>query len=178
MMQVWFNFFAVIGAAAATLTGLLFVAVSMNVAAALSKGSHGSRRLAEQAFQNYLAVPMVSLLALFPDMSLRTFGLTALMVTATWTVWVLVHLYQAAAEPSVHESRLMALRRHLSTMIGFGLLIYSAGRMAWSGMDKRDTFAGACIVLLFSATDKAWGLLNRIAAAKQAEQAGRGNVGA
>lgn len=168
-MQAWFNFFAVIGAAAATLTGLLFVAVSMNVAAVLSKGPHGSRRLAEQAFQNYLVVLMVSLLALLPDMSLRTFGLTALMVTATWTVWVLVRLYQAAAERSVHESRLMALRRHLGTMIGFGLLIYSAGWMAWYGTDKRDTLAGACIVLLFSATEKAWGLLNRVAAAKQAE---------
>jgi len=167
-MQAWFDFYAVIGAAAATLTGLLFVAISMNVAATLNKGPHGSRRLAEQAFQNYLAVLMVALLALFPDMSLLTFGRTALMVTATWTVWVLVRLYQAAAEPSVHESRLMAMRRHLSTMIGFGLLIYSAARMAWNGADLRDTLAGACIVLLFSATEKAWGLLNRIAAAKGA----------
>ena len=168
-MQAWFDFYAVIGAAAATLTGLLFVAISMNVAATLNKGPHGSRRLAEQAFQNYLAVLMVALLALFPDMSLLTFGRTALMVTATWTVWVLVRLYQAAAEPSVHETRLTALRRHLSTMIGFGLLIYSAARRAWNGADLRDTLAGACIVLLFSATEKAWGLLNRIAAAKQAE---------
>jgi hypothetical protein len=168
-MQAWAGFYAVIGAASATMTGLLFVAMSMNVATALDKGPKGSRRLAEQAFQNYLAVLMVSLLALFPDMSLLTFGRTALMVTATWTVWVLVRLYQAAAEPSVHESRLMALRRHLSTMVGFGLLIYSAVRMAWTGTDMRDTFAGACIVLLFSATEKAWGLLNRIAVAKDAD---------
>ena len=168
-MQAWFDFYAVIGAAAATLTGLLFVAMSMNVAAALNKGPSGSRRLAEQAFQNYLAVLMVALLALFPDMSPLTFGRTALMVTATWTVWVLVRLYQAAAEPSVHETRLTALRRHLSTMIGFGLLVYAAARMAWNAADMRDTLAGACIVLLFSATEKAWGLLNRIAAAKQAE---------
>ena len=166
-MQAWFDFFAVIGAAAATLTGLLFVAISMNVAATLNRGPHGSRRLAEQAFQNYLAVLMVSLLALFPDMSPLTFGRTALLVTATWTVWVLVRLYQAAAEPSVHETRLTALRRHLSTMIGFGLLVYAAARMAWNAADMRDTLAGACIVLLFSATEKAWGLLNRIAAARK-----------
>ena len=168
-MQAWFDFYAVIGAAAATLTGLLFVAMSMNATAALGAGPHGSRRLAVQAFENYLAVLMVSLLALFPDMSPLTFGRTALLVTATWTVWVLVRLYQAAAEPSVHETRLTALRRHLSTMIGFGLLVYAAARMAWNAADMRDTLAGACIVLLFSATEKAWGLLNRIAAAKQAE---------
>ena len=168
-MQAWFNFYAVIGTAAATLTGLLFVAMSMNASAALAKGPEGSRRLAEQAFENYLAVLMVSLLALYPDMTLTSFGRITLMVTATWTVWVLVRLYQAASEPSVHETRSVALRRHLSTLIGFGLLIYAAARMAIDGKDTRDTLAAANIVLLFSATEKAWGLLNRIAAVGKAD---------
>ena len=162
-MQAWFNFYAVIGAAAATLMGLLFVAVSMNAVVTLSRGPQGSRRLAEQAFENYLAVLMVSLLALFPDTTLTSFGRIALLVTATWTLWVLVRLYQAAAEPSVHETRATAIRRHVSTLVGFGLLIYAAGRMALDGADTRDTLAAASLVLLFSATEKAWGLLNRIA---------------
>ena len=59
----WFAY-AVIGAVDATLMGLLFVALSMNAVVALSRGPEGSRRLAEQAFENYLAVLMVSLLAL------------------------------------------------------------------------------------------------------------------
>jgi len=82
---------------------------------------------------------------------------------------VVVRLYQAAGERSIHETRLTALRRHVSTMIGFGLLIYAAVRMAWDGTNMLDTVAGACIVLLFSATEKAWGLLNRIAATDQAK---------
>jgi hypothetical protein len=166
-MQSWFNFYAVIGAASATLTGLLFVALSMNAVAALSRGPHGSRRLAEQAFDNYLAVLMVSLLALYPDMTLITFGRVTLLVTAAWTAWVVVRLYQAAAEPSVHETRWAAMRRHISTLVGFGMLIYAAARMAIDGRDMRDTMAAANIVLLFSATEKAWGLLNRIAAANR-----------
>jgi hypothetical protein len=165
-MQAWSSFYAVIGAMAATLMGLLFVAMSMNAVAALSRGPQGSRRLAEQALENYLAVLMVSLLALFPDMRLITFGRIILLVTGTWTMWVVVRLYQAATEPSVHETRPAAIRRHVSTLIGFGLLIYSAGRMALDGNDMGDTLAAANIVLLFSATEKAWGLLNRIAAVK------------
>jgi hypothetical protein len=168
-MQAWFNFYAVVGTAAAALMGLLFVAMSMNAVLALGRGPQGSRRLAEQAFENYLAALMVSLLALFPDMNLITFGRVTLLVTTTWTVWVVVRLYQAAAEPSVHETRLTATRRHISTLIGFGLLIYSAGRMALNGDDTRDTLAAANIVLLFSATEKAWGLLNRTASAKRNE---------
>jgi len=166
-MQPWFNFYGVIATAAATLTGLLFVALSMNAVAALSRGPEGSRRFAEQAFENYLAVLMVSLLALFPDMRLVTFGWVTLLVTASWTAWVIVRLYQAAAEPSVHETRLVAIRRHLSTLIGFGMLIYAAGRMALGDGDTRNTMAAATIVLLFSATERAWGLLNRIAAAQR-----------
>ena len=54
----------------------------------------------------------------------------------------------------------MALRRHLSTMVGFGLVVYAAARMAWA--DGRRLH-----LLLFSATEKAWGLLNRIAAARK-----------
>jgi hypothetical protein len=168
-MQAWVNFYAVIGAAAATLMGLLFVAMSMNAVVALSRGPQGSRRLAEQAFENYLAVLMVSLLALFPDWSLINFGRVILLVTATWTVWVVVRLYQAAAEPSVYETRLMAIRRHVSTLIGFGLMLYSAGRMGLHGEDMRNTLGAATIILLFSATGKAWGLLNRIASAKHTE---------
>jgi hypothetical protein len=168
-MQAWSTFFAVISGAAATMTGLLFVAMSMNAAVALSRGPRGSRRLTEQAFENYLAVLMVSLLALIPGMSLPTFGRTALAVTASWTLWVLVRFYQAAAEPSVHESRLSAIRHHLSTLIGFGMLVYSAGRMAFGGPDMHDIVASAMIVLLFSATAKAWGLLDRIATAARAD---------
>lgn len=171
-MQAWFGFYTVMGAAAATLTGLLFVALSVNVSAALNKGPHGSRRLAEQAFQNYLAVLMISLLALFPDMSLTSFGVTTLLVIAGWAAWVVVRLYQAAAEPSAHESRLMAVRSHLSTVIGFGLLVYAAIRMTLGSGRMGDTLASATLVLLFSATDRAWSLLGRIATAKRAEMEG------
>jgi hypothetical protein len=165
-MQSWFNFYGVTATAAAALIGLLFVAISMNAVVALSRGPYGSRRLAEQAFENYLAVLMVSLLALFPDMSLVTFGRVTLAGTASWTAWVMVRLYLAAAEPSAHETRPTAIRRHLPTLTGFALLIYSAERMAFHREDMRDAFAAATIVLLFSATEKAWGLLKRIAGAK------------
>jgi len=162
-MQLWFNFYAVIGTAAAALMGLLFVATSLNAAAALTGGAQGLRALTEQAFENYLAVLMVSLLALFPDMSLATFGRVTLLVIATWSAWVVVRLYQTVAEKSGHRTRLTATRRHVSTLIGFGLLIYAAARMALDGKDMRDTMAAATIVLLFSATEKAWSLLNRLA---------------
>ncbi len=60
-MQPWSQFYATIAASSAALLGLLFVVVSINAPAALGAHAILSRRLTEQAFQNYLAVMMVSL---------------------------------------------------------------------------------------------------------------------
>jgi hypothetical protein len=54
----------VISSASAALLRLLFVSISINAPATLGEGQDHSRRLAEQAFQNYLAVLMVAQLAL------------------------------------------------------------------------------------------------------------------
>lgn len=80
-MQPWSQFYATIGAAPAQLLGLLFVAVSVNAWAALGPDQAASRRLTEQAFQNYLAVMSLSLLALFPGITTETFGVVTLIVT-------------------------------------------------------------------------------------------------
>ncbi|HEY5009278.1 MAG TPA: hypothetical protein VII42_14845 [Caulobacteraceae bacterium] len=162
-MPGWTEFYAVIGGAAAALLGLLFVVVSLNAAAILSGGHESSKRLAEQAFQNYLAVMMVSLLALFPGMSAPTFGAVTLCVTGVWAAWVLVRLFQTLSGPQDHEPRLFALRRHFSTVVGFAILIVTAVRMALHLADDRNLFASGTIVLLFSATIVSWELLGRIA---------------
>jgi hypothetical protein len=65
-MQTWASFFAATGGASATLLGLLFVAISVNVSATLGPQEPLTRRLAEQAFHNYLIVMLLSFLGLFP----------------------------------------------------------------------------------------------------------------
>jgi hypothetical protein len=162
-MREWYQFYAVIGGASATLLGLLFVVISMNVKATLGRGRGGSNRLAEQAFQNYLAVLMVALVALFPDTSLVTFGRVTLCVTAVWFIWMLVRLYQAAVQPGERESKFYALRRHLSSLIGFTILVTTALRMALRFGADLHWFASATIVLLFSATTVSWEFLVKIA---------------
>jgi hypothetical protein len=162
-MQAWTAFYTVIGGASAALLGLLFIAVSVNAAATMGPGQEHSRRLAEQAFQNYLVVLMVSLLSLFPEISIATFAMVSLLVTAVWIVWVVVRLWQVIASPGSVGARLLQLRRHLSSLIGFGLLTVAALRMAAGGRDERDWFAAAAIVLLFSAITVSWEFLIGIA---------------
>ncbi|HWY60731.1 MAG TPA: hypothetical protein VNW15_02405 [Rhizomicrobium sp.] len=159
----WAGFFSVIGSASAALLGLLFVSISINAPATLGKGQDHSRRLAEQAFQNYLAVLMVSLLALIPDMSLTTFSKVTLLITGIWVVWVFIRLYQGMMGEGSIRFRIRSLRRHVTSLIGYAMLVITALRMALTGEDERDWFAVAVIILLFSATRVCWQFLVRIA---------------
>jgi hypothetical protein len=160
-MQPWFQFYAVIATAAATLLGLLFVSVSLNAAAILGPSHEHARRLAEQAFQNYLTVLLVAVLALYPSTKISEFGPTTLGVTAISAFLALVRFYLALTRRS--ESRIYAVRRHLTSLIGFALLITAALGMTFNTGDHRSLLATALIVLLFSATTVSWELLFRIA---------------
>lgn len=162
-LQSWSQFYATIGAAAATLLGLLFVAVSVNAPTALGPKDAVSRRLTEQAFQNYLAVMMVALLALFPGIGAPTFGAVTLAATASWSALVVVRFAQTIAQRQERRSWLFAVRRHVASLVGFAILLAAALRMALKWGDDYNWFAASTLVLLFSATTVSWELLRRIA---------------
>jgi hypothetical protein len=165
-MQAWSQLFAVTGASAATLLGLLFVSVSIHASGTSGEMHRNSKLLADQAFQNYLSVLLVSLLALFPSLSIRELGYAVLGLTALRAMWAGVRMYRATMSPYGKTSRLSALRRQSGSVIGFGLLLYAATYMALGLAEMRTTLAIATVVLLFAATTVAWELLLRIAAEK------------
>jgi len=160
-METWSAFYAVTGGASATLMGLLFVAVSINAGLILGAGRENTRRLAEQAFQSYFTVILVSLLALFPGIGINDFGVAILCVTAASAGWVLVRLFMTLAKPT-RELRVYSLRRYFSSLIGFGLLLFSAARMSLHRGDSRNLLAASTIVLLSTATLVSWELLIRL----------------
>jgi hypothetical protein len=166
-MQIWNQLYSVTGASAATLLGLLFVAVSVTAPSTLGRMHQNSRLLAEQAFQNYLVVMLISLLTLFPSLKISELGYATLGLTAIRGVSALVRLYWAAMKPYEESSRWKSLRRQYPSLIGFALLILSAARMALDLGDNRTLFAVATVVLLFSATVVSWELLLRIASEKR-----------
>jgi hypothetical protein len=162
-MQLWTQFYAAIATASAALLGLLFVAVSINVSAALGAEEAVSTRLTEQAFQNYLAVMMVALLALFPGIEPTTFGMVTLITTAGWSIWVVIRFCQTLTQRLERRSRISSVRRHVPSLIGFGILLVSAFRMTLNWGTLYNWLAASTLVLLFSATTASWQLLRRIA---------------
>jgi hypothetical protein len=166
-MQAWAGFYTAVAGASAALLGLLFVVVSINAQAALGPEEAVSRRLSEQAFQNYLTVLMVALLALFADISAVVFGWVTLAATAGWSVWVVVRFVQALMTQGERRPWLLGVRRHLSSLIGFGILLFAALSMALHWSEEYNSLAASTLVLMFSATTVSWELLMRIARDKR-----------
>ena len=167
-MQAWSGFLATIAAAAATLLGLLFVAISLN-AESLGPGHEDSRRLAEQGFQNYFVVLVVALVALFPGIPFDTLGLVVISVTILGSIWVLIRFGQSLREARQFKGQISSVRRHAVSVLGFAMLIYSAFRMRYGdpGGDIPYIFGAALIVLVSSATVASWELLLRISRSRR-----------
>jgi hypothetical protein len=160
------QFYEVIGGAAATLLGLLFVSVSMNAEIILSIAHKHSRTLAEQAFQNYLAVLVVSLLVLFPAIGGNPLGYTLLSISVVWAGWAAVRLVSTLAGRVSTDTARTVLRRYLSTLPGLCMIGFSALRMVTNTGDPTAYTATGTMLLLISATIASWELLINVAEEK------------
>lgn len=121
------------GASAATLLGLLFVALSISAPTAKVKLHRNTRHLADQAFQNYLVVMLVSLFAIFPSLTQRELGFVTLGLTALRLVWAVIRLGR-------HAHRVRHRERH-AVVVGrdSGLGVAPADR---HGRQPRTGFGG------------------------------------
>src|SRR5436305_2801904 len=67
LTEHWHDFYVTAGTAAATLVGLLFVGISINIDVFTDRTDSGLRILAEQAFSNFVFVLLISLFLLIPE---------------------------------------------------------------------------------------------------------------
>lgn len=165
-MESWAAFYEATAAAAATLLGLLFVAVSVHVRAILNAEYANLRRLAEQAFQNYLAVLVLSLLALIPRIATQQFGFSVLWGIGVWSVWGIVRVLRALRTTHEQVSRRATLLRYAASLAGFAILSYAGVDMALGRSGYQPWIASGAILLLITATAVCWQLLIRLADVK------------
>jgi hypothetical protein len=163
-MAGWHDFYQMLGGTAATLLGLLFVSVSLNAETILGEHHQHSRRLAEQAFQSYLAVVFISLMVFFPNISVDGFAQALLWVTGIWGGWTIIRFTQVVRNPPPNSSLLRALRRYLPSLIGFALLFAAGFAMLFLHENETITCGVAMLLLLLTATVVSWELLVQIAA--------------
>src|SRR5438552_7913695 len=91
----WHDFYVLAGTAAATLMGLLFVALSLHLEVVAEDGKAHLSVIAREAFANFLIVLLVALLMLSGSMSPRPLGVALLMIGVLRTAQVSLRFSRA-----------------------------------------------------------------------------------
>lgn len=163
-LHEWNAYYEIAGAAAATLLGLLFVSVSLNADLILAGERPQTKQLAQQAFQNYIAVLAVSLLFVCPRLDVETLGASLIMQATVLIVWVAFRLKKTLGMSDASFGRTHMWRRLMPSLLSYGLLILAGGKLTRNFETSAFRLvAFSTIVLLISATVTSWDLLVRVA---------------
>jgi len=158
-MGDWGTFFAAQVAASATLAGLLFVGVSLNLNRILSDPSLPDRALS--GFYMFLTIMIVSSLMLLPDQPLYLLGLEVLIIALVQCATI-TRLDLAAMRRSTPEIRAYFVRHFVLFQSSILLYLIGAGTLV-AGMHAGLYWLAAAIVFsLFNASVEAWVLLVEI----------------
>jgi hypothetical protein len=161
-VEGWHDFYIMVGTAAATLVGLLFVSLSLNADAITRPENADLRVLATQAFTGFLNLVIFAILFLIPDQGPRGLGLPLLGVSA-------YGLYETAARfLKTHPWRRRFWGkgsvgfRLVVPMLGFVTLLIVAVSVLLGQTGGLYWLVPVMILLVVSASGNAWDLLLRL----------------
>jgi hypothetical protein len=158
----WRDFFAAVAGAAATLVGLLFVALALSPAVMADEGPAGLRVWSGQTFHSFLVVLAIALVALIPAETGRALAITLAILGGQGAVRVAGDLRRARADPDPAWRGRPALARVAAPAAAYACCLW-AGIAAWRGDD--DAFGwlvAATFLLVVSASVSCWDLLKAI----------------
>jgi modulator of FtsH protease len=137
----WHDFFVMVGGAAAVLTGLVFVALSLNLDALLRDPMHRSRSIG--TLTNFGAIFVISGVALMDHLSHIWIGVAWLLVSIGG---VLVYDYPWPTTHRLGPSRLTTVRFVSGTALYVGLIAGSV--LVLSGLTAGLYIAASSAILL------------------------------
>ena len=158
----WHDFFAAVAGVAATLVGLLFVALALNPAVMADDGSAGLRTWAEETFYGFLMVLVFALVVLIPDAGPLGLGLPLLILGGWGAGRVVVDIRRVRGDPDPRWRGRQALARFAAPLAGYAVTLWVATRVLGGGADAVGWLVATVFLLLMSAASNCWDLLRDI----------------
>ncbi|MCC6314653.1 MAG: hypothetical protein IT337_11655 [Thermomicrobiales bacterium] len=172
-LEPWRDFYMLAGTAAATLMGLLFVAISLLPGVMADRGAAGLRAWVAQTMSNLVMLLVLALLCLMPELSGETFAVVLLVAAAQGIargVWRLRYIVRENRD--LGHWRLIFLRGVLP-LVTYAVLVYVAYDSSDGAPDSLGLLVVAVFFLVTGAAGAAWQLLEemgvRAANAREAE---------
>ena len=165
--QTWHDFYLTAGAASATLVGLLFVGMSINLETVTAEEGTGLRLLAEQAFSNFVFVLLIALFVMIPSQDAESMTVELVIVGAFGILRVARRWSALGRRGDRYLGGRYLLRRlGLPALASVGLVVVGIGFPA----DPLSAFfflLGLVLLFLMSAADTCWDLLVEVGRARR-----------
>jgi hypothetical protein len=162
----WHDFFRAAGGARAALLGLLFVGVSINLAAISASERVDLRARAAQAFTNLVFVLVISLLLLIPDPDPTLFAVGLALIAGFGLARVALNAYSVIRERDRLQNAVATSRRIGWTVVADIVLAFTSWRL-WETAGAAAVVVNLVIVvfvLLIGAADISWEMLTEVSA--------------
>jgi len=161
-VEAWHDFYIMVGTAAATLIGLLFVSLSLNASVIRRKSNADLRALAAQTFGNFLSVLMFAVVFLIPSQVPEGLGLPLVAVGGFQLYNTVSRLLEARRMgPRVWGRRGLTLR-YVIPGVCFATLMIIAASVLLGRTGGLYWLVPVMILLLVAASRNAWDLLMRL----------------
>ena len=158
----WHDFFAAVAGVAATLVGLLFVALALNPAVMADHGPAGLRTWAGQTFYNFLIVLAVALVVLIPDADRLGLGLPLLILGVWGVVRVVADARRVRSDPAPEWHGRPVLARFASPLAGYAIAAWVGTQILRGDADAVGWLVATIFFLMMSAASNCWDLLREI----------------
>lgn len=158
----WHDFYLMVGTAAATLLGLLFVSLSLNADAITRNENADLRALATHTFGSFLSVLMFAVLFLIPDQGPLGLGLPLLGIAGYGLYSTVSNLLRTRGKAPRAWGRGGVARRFAVPLLCYGILIVIAASVLQRRTGGLYSLVPVMIFLILSASRNAWDLLLRL----------------
>ncbi len=158
----WGDFYVLTGTAAATLLGLVFIALSLRPGVMADHGPIGLRAFAGQTFGNLLIVLVIALICLIPHQSSETLGVTLLLISL-FDLMRAAHRFRTVQDDPdpVWRSRTGLMRFVLPATAHFFMLLVAVDMLFGDG-DALAWLITSIFILVADAAGGAWHLLTEM----------------
>jgi hypothetical protein len=154
----WHDFYLLVGTASATLVGLLFLALTLNVEILRRDELGILRTLAARSFICFINLLIISGVLLIPQQSPRGVGIPLICIGGITIVRILQSIARSR-RAGQHENIGESLRHTGLILFGMAALV-ALGISIWAGWTGAlDWMTGAVLTLLAAASQSAWDLL-------------------
>lgn len=166
-VERWHEFYLMVGTAAVTLAGLLFVALSLHLEVLVQPRFASLLVVARSTLSTFVVLLIVSLMLLTPDPTMRTTGVTLFVFSTIFLVITLREMRGAFAHEHAEFSRRLLRRRLLFPVFGYALIAL-LGLCVINGIfEMLYLMVSIASGLLANAVWASWDLLVKVARTKE-----------